>query len=178
MSFFKIIRAVVARREYRRLVLGAAFVALVLLSGQSDASTTSARRGTVVTIHAGEATTSQRDYSYDSSTRQDESRVRSVIGGVLGGVVGSTLARHSGSYGRFTASAGGASIGTAIGYAMDRRADARQDQVRDSRSSGAQVIVQLDDSKQTVAVFSRRLSGIYPGAKVWLVGDEELIPAN
>lgn len=163
-------------------IIACALMAMTLV-GKANAQSTSAQHGTVVTVQAAPATQTQQSYNYNAyqNTYQEPSRVRSVLGGVLGGVVGAIATRHSYSSTRYTAAAGAAAIGTAIGYAADRRADARQEEARAyaARASnyGAQVIVRLDDGN-TVAVFSHNVSGVYPGAKVWLVGNSELIAAN
>lgn len=153
-----------------------------LWSGTANAqSATSARQGTVLTIQAAEQTSSQAGYGSYQQPYQQQSYQRATVGGVIGGLVGAIATRNSRSVYRYEGGAAGAAIGAAIGYAADRRADQRQTQrayaAQEQARYGAQVIVKLDDG-QTVAVFSHSLAGIYPGSRVWLVGNQELIPAN
>lgn len=161
----------------------AALIAVVALwSGVASAqSATSARQGTVLTIQAAEQTSSQAGYGSYQQPYQQASYQRAAVGGVIGGLIGAIAARNSHSVYRYEGGAAGAAIGAAIGYAADRRADQRQTAraygAQETARYGAQVIVKLDDG-QTVAVFSHRLAGIYPGSRVWLVGNQELIPAH
>ena len=166
-------------------VLSASALAIVL-SGvaftASAANVTSAREGTVVTVQHATATSSQGDDPYGHrgyASYNNTSRVRSVVGGVLGGAIGAALGRHSDT-GRYIGAAGGAAIGTAIGYHQDERAQQRKQyarRVREERARiGAQVIVHLKGG-QTVAVFTHD-SRFYPGMKVWLVGNDQLVPAH
>lgn len=157
-------------------------VVVILWSSVASAqSATSARQGTVLTIQAAQQTNSQAGYGSYQQPYQQPSYQRATVGGVIGGLVGALATRNSRSVYRYEGGAAGAAIGAAIGYAADRRANQRQTQqayaAQEQARYGAQVIVKLDDG-QTVAVFSHRLAGIYPGSRVWLVGNQELIPAN
>lgn len=158
-------------------------VAVICMIGFSPVNAaTSARHGTVVAVQPGAQSASQRSFSEPgyNTGYQERSHARAAIGGVLGGVLGATLGRNSNS-GRYLGGAGGAAIGTAIGYNLDRRADVRLGQREVIRQAtarqGAQIVVELDGG-ETIAVFSRDVRGMYPGAKVWLIGGDELIPAN
>lgn len=175
----------IARFACRHPLATAVLVAAVIVMSPPAAhAATSARQGTVVAVQSGVQTPSQRSFGYNDQSYggsyNDRSQTRAVAGGVIGGVIGAVLGRNSNS-GRYLGGAGGAAIGTAIGYNLDRRADtqrSRHEEVRQTMArQGAQIVVKLDGG-ETVAVFTRDVRGMYPGAKVWLIGGDELIPAN
>lgn len=171
-----------ATRAVMLIVWAAILLCVFAWADQAHAqSATSARSGVVLTIQPATVTTAQAGYGYQQQPYPTRSYQRATVGGVIGALVGAIATRNSRSYYSYEGSAAGAAVGAAIGYAADRRADQRQAAQMGAEQQaaryGAQVIVKLDDG-QTVAVFSSHLSGIYPGSKVWLIGNQELVAAN
>jgi len=166
---------------------------------------TSARQGTVITVQWSQATPSQSSYNnyngynnynagyYQQAPQPQRSYVGASVGGTIGGIVGAIAGRHSNT-GRWYGPAAGAAIGAAIGNRVDQRREAqqvryyqqaqyRQAQYQQAqyqqRNMGAQVIVDLGHGN-TVAVFvqGQGATRFYPGQRVWLVGQDQLVAAN
>lgn len=173
-------------RTFFKAMLAALAVATVIAGTTPSAfaaGATSAVQGTVITVQPAQAAPTQRrsDFGYSGyGYYPSRPNVRTVVGTTLGGIVGAVLGRHSRS-GQWLASAGGAAIGGVIGYSADQRAYERQIQAEQmhqaQRYLGVEVIVRLAQSGRTVAVFTHR-SDFYPGQTVWLIGNEQLVPAS
>jgi hypothetical protein len=180
---------------------------LVVLSGFSLAqagSMASARGGRVLDIQYGQATRNQVDnqggysrydrYGYNQSSYDNQpqrSYTGSAVGGAVGAILGVIAGRHS-SVGRTVGGFGAAAIGTAIGNDIDQRRYERQreamreqaerDQYQRQRAEersnyGAQVIVQMDDGSR-FAAFVRNAAAYHRGQKVWVIDNDELLPAS
>lgn len=180
--------------------MAAFYFAVALMSPAFAGVMEQAQQGKVLDVQYGHATVQQSQqygsyqqngYNNQVQYQQPRGYVGSTLGGLVGSVLGVTIGRHS-STGRAVGGFGGAAVGAAIGNSIDQRRYAEQQRRREvaleqeayavqrSRTraaEGAQVIVSTDGGR-TVAVFVHDASRFYPGQKVWMIGNDQILPAN
>ncbi|HEX7324272.1 MAG TPA: hypothetical protein VF292_02820 [Rhodanobacteraceae bacterium] len=175
---------IIAATLYAALAVG---IVLDLFCPESAHAATTAQSATVIAVAPGTATQQQQyaiqqqeqqEYGYQQQDGYTQRNSRAIIGGILGTALGALAGRHS-SAGWYGAGIGGA-IGTAVGNHLDANAERKRAQevafLRAHANVGYQVVLKLAHGGNA-AVFVRGELFV-PGEKVWLIGQNEIIPAS